>query len=95
MTGTHEAVVFIASKHTSTDYRRVLWRVTREDAKKICNDSRTSGQRFMLCWADQDIDDPILNRYVPDSGATDDVLRDHNIRILHSAQHQHTRRGSR
>src|SRR5438105_13756146 len=70
-----EVVVFIASKHTSSNYRRVLWRVTRADAKKICNDPRTSGQRHMLCWTDQNIDDPTINRYVPDSGATDDVLR--------------------
>jgi len=81
-----EVVVFIASKHTSSNYRRVLWRVTREDAKKICNDPRTSGQRHMLCWTDQNIDDPTINRYIPDTGAHNDVLRDHDIQILHSAE---------
>jgi len=87
MTGTDEDAVFIASKHTTTTYRRVLWLVTREDAKKICNDPRTSGTHSMLCWADHDINDPELNRYVRDSGAHDDVLRAHDIHIIHSAQH--------
>ncbi|WP_158889024.1 hypothetical protein [Amycolatopsis anabasis] len=77
-----EVVVFIVSKHSNRPYRRVLWRVTRADAMKICSDPRTSGAHHMLCWTAYNVDDPDLNVYVPDSGRNDDVLRDHHIQIL-------------
>jgi hypothetical protein len=77
-----EALVFIVSKRTSPTRRRVLWRVSVEDAKKICNDPRTSGPHYMLCFTTENIDDPSSFVYVPDNGSHSGVLRDHDIRII-------------
>lgn len=74
--------VFIVSRKSSYPYRRVLWRVSKTDAMKICGDPRTSNYHHMLCWTAQDIEDPKFNRYVKDSGKYDAVLRDHNIAVL-------------
>ncbi|GAB3475365.1 hypothetical protein [Amycolatopsis cihanbeyliensis] len=80
-----DVVVFIVSRGTNHDYRRVLWRVSRADAIKICSDPRTASQNYMLCWTDRNIDDEKLNRYVPDNGKHDAVLRDHGVTILKKA----------
>jgi len=79
-----DVVVFIASKNSTAAYRRVLWRVSEEHARKICSDPRTSGRNHMLCWTGQDIEDRTLNRYVPDNGAYAQVLADHQVTILGS-----------
>ncbi|QKV74206.1 hypothetical protein [Amycolatopsis sp. Hca4] len=79
-----EALVFIASKHTTPIRRRVLWRVSVADAKKICSDSRTAGPHYMLCFTTRNIDDPAVFVYVPDDGRHAEVLRDHNIRVIRS-----------
>jgi phage head maturation protease len=77
-----EALVFIASKHTTPTRRRVLWRVSVEDAKKICSDPRTAGPSYMLCFTTHDIDNPASFTYVLDDGRHRDVLREHHIRVL-------------
>ncbi|MFF1612256.1 hypothetical protein ACFVYA_31120 [Amycolatopsis sp. NPDC058278] len=77
-----EALVFIASKRTTSSRRRVLWRVSVEDAKKICSDRRTAGPSYMLCYSTENIDDPTSFVYVPDNGRHADVLREHQIRII-------------
>lgn len=79
---TAEALVFIASKHTSPTRRRVLWRVGVADARKICSDPRTAGPRYMLCFTTENIDDPAAFVYVPDNGRHAGVLHDHNIRVI-------------
>ncbi|WP_432139143.1 hypothetical protein [Streptomyces sp. bgisy154] len=79
---TAQVVVFIASRNTSTTHRRVLWRVSEADARKICSDERTSGRNHMLCWTAHSIDDPEINRYVRDSGAYAQVLADHDVTVL-------------
>ncbi|WP_326693381.1 MULTISPECIES: hypothetical protein [unclassified Streptomyces] len=80
----NEVLVFIASRHTRTTHRRVLWRVSQRDAMRICSDPRTSNSRHMLCWTAAEIDDPELNRYVPDTGAYGQVLLDHGVTVLRS-----------
>ncbi len=82
MRTTDEVVVFIVSRHSNTPYRRVLWRVSRVDAMKICGDPRTSGRNFMLCFDGGHIDDPEINRYVRDDGRFNDVLREHGVTVL-------------
>jgi hypothetical protein len=77
-----EALVFIASKHTTPTRQRVLWRVSAADAKKICSDSRTAGPHYMLCFTTRNIDDPAAFVYVPDDGRHAEVLHDHNIRVI-------------
>lgn len=77
-----EALVFIASKHTSPARRRVLWRVSVADAKKICSDARTAGSNYMLCFTTTNIDDPTSFVYVPDNGRHAEVLRDCSIRVI-------------
>jgi hypothetical protein len=77
-----EVVVFIVSRDTNTPYRRVLWRMTRTDAMKVCGDPRTGGSRHMLCWTAVAIDDPTINRYVPDNGTYAEVLREHGVTVL-------------
>ncbi|MEA5367237.1 hypothetical protein VA596_47455 [Amycolatopsis sp., V23-08] len=79
---TDEALVFIASKHTTPTHQRVLWRVSVEDAKKICSDSRTASPHYMLCFTTKNIDDPSAFVYVPDDGRHAEVLHDHNIRVI-------------
>lgn len=79
-----EVVVFIVSRHSNTPYRRVLWRVSRADAMKICSDPRTSGRNFMLCFDGGHIDDPEINRFVPDDGRFDKVLAEHGVTVLTS-----------
>jgi hypothetical protein len=80
--GTDEVVVFIVSRHTNTPYRRVLWRMTRADAMKVCGDPRTINSRHMLCFDGEDIDDPAINRYVLDNGRYAEVLREHGVTVL-------------
>ncbi|WP_439681526.1 hypothetical protein [Embleya sp. MST-111070] len=77
-----EVVVFIASKNTRSTHRRVLWRMSEADARKICSDARTSGPSHMLCWTAQDIDDPQINRYVRDSGTYAQILAEHQCTVL-------------
>ena len=77
-----EALVFIASKHTTPTRRRVLWRVSVADAKKICSDSRTAGAHYMLCFTTENIDDPAAFVYVPDDGRHAEVLHDNNIVVI-------------
>ncbi|MGY3677315.1 hypothetical protein [Streptomyces sp. TE33382] len=84
MTVTAQVVVFIASKNSNTTHRRVLWRTSEADARKICSDERTSGRNHMLCWTAQSIDDPEVNRYVRDNGAYAQVLAEHDVTILRS-----------
>ncbi len=76
------AVVFVVSRNSSYDYRRVLWCMTKVDAMKVCSDQRTSNQHHMLCFTTKDIDDPKLNRYMVDDGRCSGVLRDHDITVL-------------
>jgi hypothetical protein len=77
-----QVVVFIASRNTSTTHRRVLWRVSEADARKICSDERTSGRNHMLRWTAQHVDDPEVNRYVRDTGTYAQVLADHHVTVL-------------
>jgi hypothetical protein len=79
---TAEALVFIASKHTTPTRRRVLCRVSVADAKKVCSDPRTAGPHYMLCFTTENIDDPAAFVYVPDDGRHAGVLHDHNIRVI-------------
>ncbi|UJW32525.1 hypothetical protein L3Q67_01680 [Saccharothrix sp. AJ9571] len=76
-----EALVFIVSKHTTPPRRRVLWRVSIADARKICSDPRTAGAHYMLCFTTENID-PAAFVYVPDNGRHADVLHDHDIRVI-------------
>jgi hypothetical protein len=76
----HEAVVFIVSRSSNTPYRRVLWRVSIEDAKAICSDPRTAGHNYMLVWTTDEIDD----RFVRDSGQHRAVLAELGVTVLDS-----------
>ncbi|MCM2430950.1 hypothetical protein [Streptomyces sp. RKAG337] len=79
-----DVVVFIASKNTTSTHRRVLWRVSEGDARKLCSDDRTSGRNHMLCWTAHEIDDPEINRYVRDTGSYAQVLAEHQVVVLGS-----------
>lgn len=80
----HEAVVFIVSRTSNTPYRRVLWRVSVEDAKAICSDPRTAGRNYMLVWTTDEIDDPEINQFVRDSGQHRPVLAELGVTVLDS-----------
>lgn len=84
MTTAQEAVVFIVSRTSNTPYRRVLWRVSIEDAKEICSDQRTAGRNSMLVWTIDEIDDPAINRFVRDSGQHRAVLAELGVTVLDS-----------
>ncbi|MEU5299739.1 hypothetical protein ACH4YO_08005 [Streptomyces noursei] len=45
-----EVFVFFVSRNSRPARTRVLWRVTREEGKRICSDPRTAGRNHMLCW---------------------------------------------
>lgn len=81
-----DAVVFIVSKRSNTTHRRILWRVSRQDAMRICSDARTSGRNYMLCWTTRYLDDPDpdVNRYVRDRGQHADVLAELGVTVLDS-----------
>jgi hypothetical protein len=79
-----EAVVFIVSRSSNTPYRRVLWRVSIEDAKAICSDQRTATGNYMLVWTIDEIDDPKINRFVRDSGQHRAVLAELGVTVLDS-----------
>lgn len=83
--------VFIVSRLGHTAARRVLWRTTKEDAMKICSDERTSSEHHMLVWTADEIDDPKLNTFVEDNGMYNDVLAEHEVRVLDSARYQEMR----
>jgi hypothetical protein len=83
------AVVFIVSRNGGPTYRRVLWRVSVADAKKICSDPRTGIEahpKHMLCWTTQNIDDPDEFRFIRDNGRYGDVLSEHGVKVLDSWQ---------
>lgn len=80
----HEAVVFIVSRSSNTPYRRVLWRVSIEDAKAICSDPRTASHNYMLVWTADEIEDPEINRFVRDSGQHRAVLAQLGVTVLDS-----------
>jgi hypothetical protein len=86
-----EAVVFIVSRSSNTPYRRVLWRVSIQDAKAICSDERTAGRNYMLVWTTDEIDDPEINRFVRDSGQHRAVLAELGVRVLDSYELRHGR----
>lgn len=79
-----EAVVYIVSKSSNTTHRRVLWRMTLPDAQRVCSDTRTSGENYMLVWTATAIDDPAVNRYVPDNGQHAHVLAELGVTVLRS-----------
>lgn len=80
--------VFIVSKLGHEATRRVLWRVTKEDAIKVCTDPRTAGENHALHWTGVDIDDPKVNTFVEDNGMYDAVLAEHEVRVLDCARYQ-------
>ncbi|WP_141275424.1 hypothetical protein [Streptomyces cacaoi] len=79
-----EVVVFIASQHTASPRLRALWKVSEEDAKKICSDRRIAGRSWMLCWTAAGVDNPNVREYVPDDGRHADVLAEHGVTVLDS-----------
>lgn len=79
-----EVIVFIASRHTTPPRLRALWKVSEEDAKKICSDRRTAGRSWMLCWTAVGVDNPSVREYVPDDGRHVDVLVEHGVTVLDS-----------
>lgn len=73
-------VVFLASRNTTAARRRVLWRMSETDARRLCSDPRTSGQSHMLCWtADAD---PRYNSLVEDNGRYAQVLQDLDVTLV-------------
>lgn len=77
-------VVFIVSRDSTYARRRVLWKMSRADAKKVCTDERTTGLRHALHWTAHGVDDFDLMEYVHDGGNHYQVLVDHGVRVLRS-----------
>ncbi|RST07895.1 hypothetical protein EF910_05515 [Streptomyces sp. WAC07149] len=71
--------VFIASRRTTPTRTRVLWQVEREDAKRLCSDSRTATSNHMLCWTAQPGVPEEDWTWVEDNGMYDQVLSDLGI----------------
>lgn len=91
---TEDAVVFIVSKGRNPAFRRVLWRVSVADAKRICSDPRTSGRSYMLVWTVEHIDDPDVNEFVPNGRPEHaDVLRELGVTVLDSFELRERGRG--
>ncbi|MEV6133167.1 DUF3560 domain-containing protein [Streptomyces violaceusniger] len=47
------ALVFIVSQNTTPARTRGLYRVTREEAQRLCSHPATSGKSYMLCWTER------------------------------------------
>jgi hypothetical protein len=78
---TDPVYVFIASAGGSPTRQRVLWRLERADAMRLCSDSRTSNRTHMLCWtAPENTGERGTDwQYIKDSGYYDVVLADLGI----------------
>lgn len=76
--------MFIVSRSSNTSYRRVLWRVSIDDAKAICSDPRTASNNYMLVWTADEIEDPEINRFVRDSGQHRAVISGLGVTVLDS-----------
>jgi hypothetical protein len=74
------AIVFIASRSGRAAKTRALWRVTVEDAMKICGDDRTRGQRSALHWTAK----ATQYEFVADDGRYDDLLKELGVTVLES-----------
>ncbi|MFI1796340.1 histone-like nucleoid-structuring protein Lsr2 [Streptomyces sp. NPDC020379] len=77
MTG--PVVVFIASKNTAPPRLRVLWRVTRAEAVRICSDDRSGGRKHMLCWTADPGEQGRDWEFVRDSGSYNALLSELGI----------------
>jgi hypothetical protein len=60
--------VFIASKHTNPALLRVLWFMPEADARAVCADPRTAGDRYGLHWTASYGEQGQAWEYVPDDG---------------------------
>lgn len=79
-----EVFVFIVSRSSNPTRMRVLWKVSRDDAMKLCSDPRTAGRNYMLCWTESPGVQGNDWRYVWDNGKHDQVLSDLGITVLES-----------
>ena len=73
--------VFIASAKHAPTRLRVLWHVSRTDAKKICSDERTQGSNWGLHWTAYNVGDPECHQFVRDDGRFAGVLAEHGVTI--------------
>ncbi|NUH42922.1 DUF3560 domain-containing protein [Streptomyces samsunensis] len=73
------ALVFIVSQNTTPARTRGLYRVTREEAQRLCSHPATSGKSYMLCWTERP---GVLGEdfeFVTDDGRFADVLAELGI----------------
>lgn len=47
------ALVFIVSQNSTPARMRGLYRVTRQEAQRLCSHPATSGKSYMLCWTER------------------------------------------
>lgn len=71
--------VFIASKNSAPPRMRVLWRMTRAEAMRLCSDERSAGRRSMLCWTADPGKEGEDWEFVRDTGSYDALLAELGI----------------
>jgi hypothetical protein len=81
-------LVFYVSKNSTPPLLRVLWKVYRKDAMRICSDPRSAGRNHMLCWTAYGQEDEDW-AFVRDNGKHDSLLRELGIMILESKDKKH------
>ncbi|MEU6932767.1 hypothetical protein AB0A05_26830 [Streptomyces sp. NPDC046374] len=74
---------YLASQRGGPRWKRVLWKVTRAEAMRLCSDDRTKGPGWMVVWTanpgSQKDDDW---RWFRDNGSMDHVLREFGIKPI-------------
>lgn len=80
-------LIFYVSQNSTPPLLRVLWKVYREDAKRLCSDPRSAGRNHMLCWTayGQEGEDWA---FVRDNGRYDSLLKELGIYIIDSKEKQ-------
>ncbi|MEU3351310.1 DUF6197 family protein [Streptomyces sp. NPDC037389] len=71
--------VFTASRNTAPTKMRVLWRMTRAEAMRLCSDDRSAGRNHMLCWTADPGTEGEDWAFVEDNGSHDGLLADLGI----------------
>ena len=81
------ADVYYCSRKTQHAYRQVLWRMTVDDAMKVCESPETCHPgSWMMCWTIHELVDPRPICFVDDDGRFNDLFKRLGVTVLMSKQ---------
>lgn len=81
------ADVYFCSRKTQHAYRQVLWRMTVEDAMKVCSSPETCHPgSWMMCWTVHEMVEPKPICFVEDNGRFADLFERLGVTVVMSRQ---------